>query len=139
MVVKTIYCSVEIFYSFKRTENFISEDSNFAIHNSSVLVSLRKNKFGFLFIYLFDHLLLCFIYSNSCSNMKIWRYSWQKASSLFVFIIQQSTMNGPILQFSIPPLKFLASRLCTKCQLYLCFYINRRCISLKIAVAWNLK
>ena len=62
MVVKTIYCSVEIFYSFKRTENFISEDSNFAIHNSSVLVSLRKiNSDFYLFTCLITYYCASFI------------------------------------------------------------------------------
>ena len=72
MVVKIIYryCSVEMFYNFKRTltENIIllvlfSEDRNFVIHNSLVLASFRN--INLIFIYLLVWLFIVAFYEMS--------------------------------------------------------------------------
>ena len=114
MVVKVIYryCSVEIFYNFKRTliENIIllvlfSEDWNFAIHNSLVLASFRK--INLIFINLLVWLIIVAFYEMSsfaviqvviCRTLD-WKYNntvEKKVLSLFLLFIQKSTINDSI-------------------------------------------
>ena len=131
MVVKVIYryCSVEIFYNFKRTliENIIllvlfSEDRHFARHNSLVLASFRK--INLIFINLLVWLIIVAFYEMSsfaviqvviCRTLD-WKYNntvEKKVLSLFLLFIQKSTINDSIYTSILDPLslKIMGTRL----------------------------